>query len=169
MLRCLRFVPPLVALRASPYTPPLRPALLVFMTLFGHKLHSLLASPFNCLCRPFGPSAEWVLRGLFFIFFPARFPFTYYALCWLLCCDQVASRLPQSRFRDTSQISQGKFFSLQRTTAEFTLCVLDGYGLRYPWLARPTLTPASGFCSSARAFAPRFLQTPSRDDALALR
>src|SRR5208283_992818 len=26
-----------------------------------------------------------------------------------------------------------------------------------------------GFCSSARTFAPRFLQTPPRDDALALR
>jgi hypothetical protein len=26
----------------------------------------------------------------------------------------------------------------------------------------------SGFCSSARTFAPRFLQTPPRDDALAL-
>ena len=27
----------------------------------------------------------------------------------------------------------------------------------------------SGFCSSTRAFAPRFFQTPPRDDALALR
>jgi len=27
----------------------------------------------------------------------------------------------------------------------------------------------SGFCSSGHGFAPRFLQTPPRDDALALR
>jgi hypothetical protein len=36
------------------------------------------------------------------------------------------------------------------------------------WLVR-RLRLISGFCPSARVFAPRFLQTPSRDDALALR
>jgi hypothetical protein len=35
-------------------------------------------------------------------------------------------------------------------------------------LVRPRM-PLSGFCSSGRGFAPRFLQTPPRGDALALR
>src|SRR5262245_20859354 len=57
------------------------------------------------------------------------------------------------------QTSRGKLSRLPRTTAGSTLRVLDGYGLRSKMAARPTLTPPSGFCSSARVFAPRFLQT----------
>lgn len=52
------------------------------------------------------------------------------------------------------QISRGKFLRLPRTTAGFTLRVLDGYGLRCQLPARPTLTPqirflyvGSRFCS----------------------
>jgi len=40
-------------------------------------------------------------------------------------------------FCDVSQISQGKFDRLRRTTAGFTTSGLDGYGLRNHWLARP--------------------------------
>jgi hypothetical protein len=40
-------------------------------------------------------------------------------------------------FCDMSQISQGKFDRLRRTTAGFTTSALDGYGLRKHWLARP--------------------------------
>ena len=36
-------------------------------------------------------------------------------------------------------------------------------------LVRPARPLLSGFCSSGRGFAPRFFQTPSREDALALR
>ena len=43
---------------------------------------------------------------------------------------QEASRPPQSRRRDTRQISRGKLDRLPRTTAGSTLCALDGYGLR---------------------------------------
>ena len=47
---------------------------------------------------------------------------------------------------------------------------LDGYGLRCHWPARPApVCLRSGSCTSARTFAPRFFQTPPRDDALALR
>ena len=41
------------------------------------------------------------------------------------------------RFRDKRQISRGKFDRLPRTTAGFTTCALDGYGLRCHLPARP--------------------------------
>ena len=50
---------------------------------------------------------------------------------------QDESLHPQSRFRDMSQISRGKFVPLRRATAGFTTSALDGYGLRDPWPARP--------------------------------
>src|SRR6266567_9008222 len=53
------------------------------------------------------------------------------------------------------QISRDKFDRFPRATTEFTLCVLDRYGLRDHWPARPTLTPqirflyiGSRFCST---------------------
>ncbi len=53
------------------------------------------------------------------------------------------------------QISRDKLDCFPRTTTEFTLCVLDRYGLRDHWPARPTLTPqirflyiGSRFCST---------------------
>ena len=67
--------------------------------------------------------------------------------------------------------SRGKTDRLHRTPAGLTTPALDGCGLRGHWPTRPTeagLVPGS--CpSSGRGFAPRFLQTPSRDDAFALR
>jgi hypothetical protein len=42
-----------------------------------------------------------------------------------------------------------------------------GFAITHPLARRSRLL--SGFCSSARTFAPRFLPTPPRDDALALR
>jgi len=58
-----------------------------------------------------------------------------------LPCDNL------SRFRDTGQISWGKFSCLLRAVAGSTLCVLDGYGLRSRLPARPTLTPYIRFLS----------------------
>ena len=52
---------------------------------------------------------------------------------------------PQSPIRDVPQISRDKFDRFLRATTEFTLCVLDKYGLRDPWSARPTLTPLIRF------------------------
>jgi hypothetical protein len=76
---------------------------------------------------------------------------------------------PQSRIRDMQQISPDKLDRLQYATAGFTTRVLDGHGLRYHLLARPsTLGLRSSSCTSARIFAPRFLRTSPRDDALAL-
>src|ERR1039457_841038 len=52
-----------------------------------------------------------------------------------------------SRRSDTEQISWGKFSHLPCTVAGSTLRVLDGYGLRGKWPARPTLAPCIRFLS----------------------
>src|SRR5438445_6828013 len=44
-----------------------------------------------------------------------------------------------------TQTSRGKLDRLRRTPAGSTLCALDGYGLRSPWPARPTLAPRTRF------------------------
>jgi hypothetical protein len=81
-----------------------------------------------------------------------------------------AGKTMVERTEDTSQVSRGKIDRLHRTPAGFTTPVLDGRGLRDQWLARPAgQASLSGSCPSSRGFAPRFLQTPPRDDALALR
>src|SRR4051812_34658965 len=49
------------------------------------------------------------------------------------------------RHRNAWWISRGKFDCFRRTTAGFTLCVLDGYGLRGHMPARPTLAPQIRF------------------------
>ena len=53
------------------------------------------------------------------------------------------------------QLSRDKFDRFPRATTEFTFCVLDRYGLRGHWPARPTLAPqirllyiGSRFCST---------------------
>jgi len=46
---------------------------------------------------------------------------------------------------DAGQISRGKLDRPPRTTAGFTLCTLDGYGLRGSTPARPALTPRIRF------------------------
>src|SRR5438046_8624690 len=43
------------------------------------------------------------------------------------------------------QLSRDKFDRFPRATTGFTLCVLDRYGLRDHWPARPTLTPQIRF------------------------
>ena len=67
------------------------------------------------------------------------------------------------------QISRGKFGRLRRTTAGFTLCALDGHGLRSMTPARPALTPrlrflfiGSRLCSTLPS------DITSRENALAL-
>jgi hypothetical protein len=56
---------------------------------------------------------------------------------------------------ETCSRSPEMFDRFPRATTEFTLCVLDRYGLRDHWPARPTLTPpirflyiGSRFCST---------------------
>src|SRR5260370_25232471 len=60
-----------------------------------------------------------------------------------------AVRRPRGRLSrladDTGQISRGKLNRLQCTTAGSTLRALDGYGLRDPLPARPTLAPRIRF------------------------
>jgi len=53
--------------------------------------------------------------------------------------------VPSVPFRDTTQISRGKFDRLQHTTAGSTLCALDGCGLRSAGPPRPALTPHTLF------------------------
>src|SRR5215472_11032978 len=52
-----------------------------------------------------------------------------------------------SRRSDTEQISWGKLSRLPCTVAGSTLRILDGYGLRGKWPARPTLAPCTRFLS----------------------
>ena len=70
-----------------------------------------------------------------------------------------------SRRSDTGQISWGKSSRLPCTVAGSTLRVLDGYGLRGMWPARPMLAPCTRSCPSTRTFALRFLQTSPRGDS----
>src|SRR5947207_15546712 len=72
--------------------------------------------------------------------------------CWTttpaadFCRPVRVNRSTLSRtFYDQRQTSRGKFNRLLRTTAEFTFCALDGYGLRDHWPARPALTPLIRF------------------------
>src|SRR5271168_4859859 len=61
-----------------------------------------------------------------------------------------AVRMPHdilSRRSDTEQISWGKFSRFPCTVAGSTLRILDGYGLRGKWPARPTLAPCTRFLS----------------------
>jgi hypothetical protein len=43
------------------------------------------------------------------------------------------------------------------------------FNFNHFWQHGERSNESSGFCSSARAFAPRFFQTPPHDDAFALR
>ena len=70
-----------------------------------------------------------------------------------------------NRRSDTEQISWGEFSRLPCIVAGSTLRILDGYGLRGTWPARPTLAPSTEFCPSTRTFAVRFLQTSPRGDS----
>src|SRR4029077_6901811 len=70
-----------------------------------------------------------------------------------------------SRRSDTEQISWGKLSRLPRTVAGSTLRVLDGYGLRGKWPARPTLAPCSRFLSIDPHVCSRFLQTSPHGDS----
>src|SRR5512144_1266570 len=55
------------------------------------------------------------------------------------CCEIKAPCDAFSHdFRDAQQISRGKLDRLPHATAEFTTSVLDRYGLRCHWPARPT-------------------------------
>src|ERR1039458_6582534 len=90
-------------------------------------------------------------------------------ICPLLTSPPRSRTLPSAQSKN-SDTSRGKTDRLRRTPAGFTTPVLDGRGLRDQLLARPAgQAPVSGSCPSGRGFAPRFLQTPPRDNALALR
>ena len=99
-------------------------------------------------------------------------------LCPLLTSDVRSSLLAERsvedaatrRLVDTRQTSQVKFDNLPRTPAGFTALAFDGWRTL---LSVVSLSHQhcllSDSCTSGRDFAPRCLQTPPRDDALALR
>ena len=69
----------------------------------------------------------------------------------------------QSRVRDPEQISRGKLDRRPRTTAGFTFCALDGYGLCGHTPARPARTPRIRFLSiDPRVCSPLPSDGPSR-------
>ena len=76
---------------------------------------------------------------------------------------------PLSRSSDTTQTSRGKTNSLPHPPPDlrFASLVDMDFAVDRPLVRRSRLV--SGSCSSVHAFAPRFLQTPPHDDALALR
>ena len=118
-----------------------------------HETHVILSLPFNPFRGPFRPSAEPVPGRAI----PGRFspfgrvsrssgPTSSCVLCRLLTPRPRSgvSRPPQSHW-DTYEVSRGKFDRLPRTTAGFTLCTFDGYGLCGGGPARPALTPRIRF------------------------
>ena len=74
-----------------------------------------------------------------------------------------------SRLSDTAQTSRGKTNSLPHPPPNLRSAFLVDmdFVVDRPLVRRSRLI--SGSCSSVHTFAPRFLQTPPRDDALALR
>src|SRR6476659_10420222 len=74
-----------------------------------------------------------------------------------------------SRRNDTEQISRGKLSRLPCTVAGSTLRILDGYGLRDKWLARPMLAPHIRFLSIDSHVCSTLLSDPTSRWATPLR
>ena len=81
------------------------------------------------------------------------------------------ARRPASIFRSTGEISRGKTRYLPCIGAGFTKCILlpqmEDFAVTCP-LVPDASRLISDSCSSSRSFGLGFLQTPPRDDALAL-
>ena len=86
------------------------------------------------------------------------------------CCPVRADHSSLSFvFETNSRSPEVSSPRLRRATAGFTTSAFNGYGLRGHVPARPTPYASDPvFCTSARAFAPRFLQTPLHSGALAI-
>lgn len=129
----------------TPALPGEGQLLLDFRPLIAHEI-PLGTRP----CLPFGPSS-WRSRPCDpRLFLPFRVSVSIERtdsprlLCRLLtsaCWSERLAAFPVP-VRNHRQISRGKFDRLPRTTAGSTLCVLDGWGLRCHWPARPTLAPS---------------------------
>src|SRR5260370_40184880 len=78
---------------------------------------------------------------------PLYFRFIVERSHWWITADFCPAVRPPygalSRRSDTEQISWGKLSRLPWTGAGSTLRILDGYGLRGKWPARPTLAPCT--------------------------
>jgi hypothetical protein len=93
------------------------------------------------------------------------------AISCLLCSDQVGLRQPQFDPSNTAQTSRGKTRNCRCKYAEFIKHIPQSQMENFVVTCR--LVPdvshlVSGSCSSPRNFALDFLQTPPRDEALAL-
>ena len=137
---------------------------------FAVEIHVLLASP---LVRAFNHRSRLSLSvdSAFRLWsasiaLPTTWPTTPYAdFCPAvrLPLDSLSREATQSRSPGVSSIA----FCAQSPDLR-SACLMDmGFAVRCPLALRSRLV--SDFCPSTRAFAPRFLQTPPRDDAVALR
>jgi hypothetical protein len=144
---------------------------LAFCRVSSLRSHCLIALPFIPLAGyrsglrssfPARPSLLAPPFGIGVLQYPCRLHDLLRPL--LLRHGQDESLYPQTRFRDMSQISRGKFDRLRSATAGFTTSGLDGYGLRNHWLARRPPRPQPVACSSVRIFASRFFQASPRGE-----
>ena len=133
------------ACRASPVGVDEKSSLnWMFSRLSLSRFHVLLASPlvraFSHRFR-FGLSVDSTFRRRSA---SLALPTTWPTMPSADFCPAV--RMPHgflSRRSDTEQISWGKFSRFPCTVAGSTLRILDGYGLRGKWPARPTLAPCT--------------------------
>ena len=107
---------------------------------------------------------------------PPRLPFGPSSLSRLLCPlltsvlrsgRLAAPPVANPRHSNRSPEVSSAAFRAQPSDLRFALLMDMGFAVSCPLAPRSRLE--SGSCTSAHAFAPRFLQTPPHDDALALR
>jgi hypothetical protein len=144
---------------------------LVFRPLFTHEIRALLTSP---IVRAFRHRSRLGLS----VDSPFRLrsaslalPTTWPTMPSADFCPAVRSPLGSlSRVAATQDRSPGVIpaaFRAQSPDLRFPFLMNMDFAMQS--LLVPRWRLISGFCSSTRAFAPRFFQTPPRDDALALR
>jgi hypothetical protein len=148
-----------------------------FLPLGVHEVRSVLTSPFNPLARDrsglHGPVTAWRSPGCFSPFgrvsrSACRPPL----LCPLLTSAFRSVRLttdPVSIPGQESRPPEVSFtvFHAPPPNLRFAPLMDVDFAVTCQLVRRSRLI--SGFCPSARVFAPRFFQTPPRGDALALR
>src|ERR1035437_3030536 len=148
-----------------------------FLPLVIHEKRLLLVLPFKPLRAPFRPSVRDVtVRPSCFSTFRLRSASIASPASCLLCPLLTSAWRSESLVASSVQNSGQPCRSPEVSLTAFPthppdlpsrrLMAMDFAVIR-PLV--PALGLLSGFCSSGRGFAPRFLQTPPRDDALALR
>jgi len=118
-----------------------RPDVAGFAATLSHRNRACLVHP-----MPFGPwsARPRVMHGRDSSL--GAWPRDSDLLCPLLTSATGSTPLAErSALAGTRQTSRGKLDRFRRTTAGFTFCALDGYGLCGLWPAGPALTPQIRF------------------------